>query len=205
MASWSGCGGYYTVTISGSAFTYGGNYIRLHIHRNGERLDESWCKYNDKILWWWWWNYIVKVGVRNSRWGGQFPLLWPGLSHTGHFTNIPENHTDDLDDEDDDGDKFDIKRMMCFKAIDYAHPPVLFEVFFDQIYHLEEGDTLEVVATLPDGCFPLILSFPFFACPGSSLQTHFWLLESTTWKFWPRSGPRQSQAEEKRANKEDFY
>ena len=33
----------------------------------------------------------------------------------------------------------------------------------DQIYHLDEGDTLEVVATLPDGCFPLILSFPIFA------------------------------------------
>ena len=30
------------MTISGSAFTYGGNYIRLHIHHNGERLDESW-------------------------------------------------------------------------------------------------------------------------------------------------------------------
>ena len=34
---------------------------------------------------------------------------------------------------------------------------------FDQIYHLDEGDTLEVVATLPDGCFPLILSLPIFA------------------------------------------
>ena len=52
---------------------------------------------------------------------------------------------------------------------------------------------------------PQILSLPIFACPGGSLQIHFWLLQSTTWKFWPRSGPRQSQAEEKRANKDDFY
>ena len=37
------------MTISGSAFTYGGNYIRLHIHRNGERLDESWYAGADKM------------------------------------------------------------------------------------------------------------------------------------------------------------
>ena len=80
-----------------------------------------WCRYNDRILWWWWNYKNVKVGVRNSRWGQQFPLLWPGLSHTGHFTNIPENHTDDLDDEDDDGDKFNIKRMMIFIGPESDH------------------------------------------------------------------------------------
>ena len=66
------------MTISGSAFTYGGNYIRLHIHHNGERLDESWYAgadtmtefYDDDEI-----TKIVKVGVRNSRWGQQFPLL----------------------------------------------------------------------------------------------------------------------------------
>jgi len=79
----AGCGGYYTVTISGSAFTYGGNYIRLHIHRNGERLDESWWV----------------SGTADGE--GSFPSYDQG------------------------------SRTL--------------------IYHLDEGDTLEVVATLPDG------------------------------------------------------